>query len=78
MTMPLTGQLYRHKKTGNIYKVILADCRIEATNTEAVAYQRVLFGMDRHELTTVVWVRPFSEFVDGRFEHVTGNEGEAL
>jgi len=60
--IPLTGQLYRHKKTGNVYRVVLADCRIEATNTEAVAYQRD----DDH--ASVVWVRPYTEFTDGRFE----------
>lgn len=62
--MPLTGQAYRHKTTGNIYRVILADCRIEATNAEAVAYRR---ADDPH---APVWVRPYDEFCDGRFEYV--------
>ena len=67
MIIPLTGQLYRHKKTGNIYRVVLADCRIEATNTEAVAYQRA------HDRMSVVWVRPYVEFSDGRFEPFDSN-----
>ena len=62
--MPLRGQAYRHKKTGNVYRVVLADCRIEATNTEAVAYRR---ADDPH---AGVWIRPRSEFCDGRFEYV--------
>jgi len=61
--IPLTGKCYRHKKSGNIYRVVFADCRIEATNTEAVAYRRV--GVN---FATPVWVRPYEEFVDGRFE----------
>ena len=64
MTMPLTGQLYRHLKTGHTYVVVLADCRIEATNAEAVAYRR------EDNPGGVVWVRPYTEFCDGRFEHV--------
>ncbi len=60
--MPLTGQVYRHVKTGNFYRVIIADARIEATNTEAVVYRR-----EDIEVGTV-WVRPRSEFTDGRFE----------
>ena len=63
--IPLQGQTYRHKKTGHVYIVLLADCRIEATNTEAIAYRR---ADDRY---AVVWVRPYTEFVDGRFEPVT-------
>ncbi len=62
--IPLTGQHYRHKKTGNVYVVLLADCRIEATNTEAVAYRRV------EDSAAPVWIRPYTEFADGRFEHV--------
>jgi len=60
--IPLTGKCYRHKKTGNVYRVVLADCRIEATNTEAVAYQRADMAAG------IVWVRPYEEFADGRFE----------
>ena len=60
--MPLTGQLYRHKKTGHVYRVLLAHCRIEATNTEAVAYQ------SSEQKFATVWIRPYDEFCDGRFE----------
>jgi len=61
---PLTGKLYRHVKTGHVYRVVIADCRIESTDTEAVAYQRADIPGG------VVWVRPYHQFVDGRFEPV--------
>jgi len=60
--IPLTGMCYRHKKTGNVYRVVLADCRIESTNSEAVAY-RLASAED-----APIWVRPYEEFTDGRFE----------
>ena len=66
--IPLTGQTYRHKKTGNLYRVLHADARIEATNTEAVVYTRADFE------TGIVWVRPLTEFLDGRFEHAPTTE----
>ncbi len=66
--IPLTGQTYRHKKTGHLYRVLFADARIEAGNVEAVIYRRV------DETGGVPWVRPYTEFCDGRFEHVTATE----
>ena len=48
---------WRHKKTGNIYRVV-GGCRIEDANKLAVLYAR----------DGVVWCRPSEEFLDGRFE----------
>jgi hypothetical protein len=67
--IPLTGQTYRHVKNGHLYRVLFADARIEATNTEAVVYRRA--DMD---VGGVVWVRPYTEFCDGRFVHVSATE----
>lgn len=54
---------FRHVKTGGLYHIALL-CRIEATNTPAVAYVSHKDG--------TVWVRPQDEFLDGRFEKVEG------
>ncbi len=56
------GSRWRHVKTGNVYTVhCLAS--IEATNTPAVVYQR-------EDNTPGRWVRPTTEFLDGRFERM--------
>lgn len=56
------GARYRHKKTGNVYTVHCT-AKIEATLTDAVIYQR-------EDNTPGRWVRPVSEFLDGRFERI--------
>lgn len=59
------AQVWVHKKTGGLYRVI-NHVRIEADNTPAVAYMAVGGGP--------IWVRPLSEFNDGRFEKVDASE----
>lgn len=55
------GWRYRHKKTGGTYKVLLADnVRCEWDLTPAIVYQSEHDGS--------IWIRPYSEFHDGRFE----------
>lgn len=54
---------WRHKKTGNVYKVRLGRVTIEATMTPAVVYYR-------EDNTPGLWVRPTAEFLDGRFERL--------
>jgi hypothetical protein len=53
--------LWRHKKTGGIYQIVTL-AKIEATMQNAVVYRSI-----EHHGT---WVRPVSEFLDGRFERV--------
>lgn len=65
--IPLTGQMYRHKKTGGVYVVLFADARIESDWVEAVIYRRV-----DDELAPPI-VRPYVEFADGRFEPYKGD-----
>lgn len=60
----ITGNLYRHLKTGKHYRVELGDVTIEATMERGVVYRGLSDG--------VAWVRPYSEFMDGRFELATG------
>ena len=55
------GGIFRHKKTGGEY-VVMMFATIEATMTQAVVYKSTA--------TDQAWVRPVSEFEDGRFELV--------
>lgn len=58
----MPSELYRHKKTGHIYKVVSFCGKIEATGEDAVIYHR-LDGP-----ATELIARPSAEFFDGRFE----------
>ena len=53
---------YRHTKSGRRYLLICEDARLEKDLTPVVIYE----GMRNGE----IWVRPASEFFDGRFEEV--------
>jgi hypothetical protein len=58
--------LYRHKKTGKVY-ILLMTAHMEKDSAHVCVYQRV--GHDDKNDNT--WVRPASEFFDGRFEAIT-------
>lgn len=63
--------LWKHKHNDHIYKIIsYRFCRIEATNEPAVVYTRA----DGKEKTR--WIRPLSEFLDGRFQRVLNEKKE--
>lgn len=53
---------YRHRKTGGIYEVLYDGC-IEADLQPVVIYRNVDPTHDQR-----VWVRPYTQFHDGRFE----------
>lgn len=55
------AQVWRHKKSGGLYRII-NHVQIEATMTPAVTYMAIGGG--------TIWVRPLTEFNDGRFEKV--------
>jgi hypothetical protein len=55
-----SGTVWRHRKTGHLY-MVWGHCVIEATLTPAILYTR---WPERD----VFWVRPLTEFLDGRFE----------
>ena len=55
----LVGNLFRHRK-GGLYEVIAVG-KIEATLEKAVVYK----ATDGN-----VWIRPATEFMDGRFQPV--------
>jgi len=54
------GCRWKHLKTGNIYTVHCT-ATIEATMVPVVVYRR-------EDLTPGTWVRPTTEFLDGRFQ----------
>ena len=55
---------YLHKKTGGYYKLLYYGTD-EHTMETVVIYQSLKTGK--------IWVRPASEFHDGRFKEVRGN-----
>jgi hypothetical protein len=56
---PAIGSLWRHVKRGSTYTVRCM-CIVEAAMVTSVCYQSTGDGTS--------WVRPLSEFMDGRFE----------
>jgi hypothetical protein len=58
-TTPLPGEIYRHVKTGGLYRVVCI-ASVEATLELVVVYQSEQDGR--------CWTRPLDEFMDGRFE----------
>jgi hypothetical protein len=55
------GPLYRHKKTGRVYRLL--DIAVdEKTQNELVVYRSIEDG--------IIWVRNHHEFFDGRFEKI--------
>ena len=54
--------IWRHRKTGGAYAVIQDNVMIEATMTPGTLYMSLETGQK--------WIRPESEFYDGRFERL--------
>lgn len=54
---PLEGSCWRHVKSGKVYWIVRIG-KIEADLTEAVVYEDSFRN---------VWVRPYANFMDGRF-----------
>ena len=60
---PEINSIWKHLKTGREYAVIVL-AEMESDETEVVVYER--HGCyDGH-----IWVRPLSEFMDGRFQRL--------
>lgn len=57
------GTTFLHVKTGRIY-TIMGHCMIEATLEVGVLY------MIADNTSDTLWVRPYSNFFDGRFTQV--------
>ena len=58
--MKEAGEIWRHVKTGGLYGIVDVDARLEATNEKAIVYTSLHDG--------ITWIRPYAEFMDGRFE----------
>lgn len=56
-------KLYLHHKTGGVYKILHQGLLEADAKTLMVIYTD-------HPNNTNVWVRPFDEFFDGRFQHI--------
>ena len=56
-----TGTLWKHSKSEALYQ-FLHEARQEVDLSHVVVYK----SLD----TSTIWVRPRSEFFDGRFEHI--------
>jgi hypothetical protein len=63
--LPPIGSDWMHAKTGGLYSVVTY-AMIEATLTPAVVYAGGN-GYHADGQTWKIWVRPVSEFMDGRF-----------
>jgi len=73
MTAPISGSQWRHRKRGAEYEVIGGATAQASTgpitdDTEVVVYR----GPDGR-----LWVRPVTEFTDGRFEPVVDGGSDA-
>ncbi|WP_309713989.1 DUF1653 domain-containing protein [Armatimonas sp.] len=58
---PLPLEIYRHQKTGRLYRIVCI-ASVEATLELVVVYQSEQDGR--------CWTRPLNEFIDRRFEIV--------
>jgi hypothetical protein len=58
--------IWRHKKSGGLYKIVSRDAFLENSMVKAVVYESLWDGQ--------VWVRPASEFFDGRFQCLNVDE----
>ena len=59
MNLPRKNDVFKHLKTGKIYRIMGVDNHTE-TMEELVVYSR----------DEKIWIRPLKMFMDGRFERV--------
>lgn len=62
---------YKHRKTGKLYTLLAYPAQMEADGLGGPEY--VVYQSNENDL---VWIRPASEFFDGRFELVSSCKGE--
>lgn len=66
----MSDEIWFHRKSNGFYKILAADAKYEnaGPNSRAVVYQSISGGY--------VWIRPYSEFMDGRFIRLSEFGGE--
>jgi hypothetical protein len=65
-TNVLKTNVFRHIKSGGMYKLLHDTAKLESTLTPVVVYQNFK--------TYEIWVRSKKEFFDGRFEAITNDK----
>lgn len=65
MSVHKQSEIWQHAKSGGLYTVV-GHCLIEADLTHATIYRSLWDGQ--------VWVRPTTEFEDGRFRNIAVDE----
>jgi hypothetical protein len=60
---PVFSEIWQHVKSGGLYVIVDGHAIIETDATPAVAYRSLFDGQ--------LWVRPTSEFNDGRFRNLS-------
>lgn len=69
----LSAALYRHKKRGTTYRILhgheYGDCTASSATVAQIDHEPMVVYQDIADGR--VWVRPRSEFFDGRFEELT-------
>jgi hypothetical protein len=63
-------RIWLHIKSGHLYEEIARGC-VEATNEPCMIYRRLALP------DSTMWVRPVSNFMDGRFQQVERKELKA-
>ena len=75
MFSKLTGILFKHIKTGGVYRVISDKGRTVGDNSvKVVIYRRVDSRGYLDKKDPRIWVRPLDQFTDDRFSKITIGE----
>ena len=60
------SEIWQHKKTGGLYRIVERCCLREADLEPMIVYESLFDAQ--------AWVRPASEFMDGRFRNLSVDE----
>lgn len=63
---PNESEIWQHRKSGGLYMIMSEEATLEKDLSKQVIYTSLFDG--------AVWIRPYSEFFDGRFINVSVDE----